>query len=157
MVFEPEPNPTKVVREKSTSKQVVVCFFGKTGHVATVPLEHRRKVNSEWYTTICLPEVFGEIRKTNKKNFGCSCQNYIILYMTMRSLTHRLKAASFDRPKRRIEGSSAVQPAANNFFLFPHIKKQIRGQQFSSPEDAVKAFKTHILEASQSEWKNSHK
>ena len=46
---------------------MVVCFFGKTGHVATVPLEHRRKVNSEWYTTICLAEVFGEIRKTNKK------------------------------------------------------------------------------------------
>uniref|UniRef100_A0A0R3NWT8 Histone-lysine N-methyltransferase SETMAR n=1 Tax=Drosophila pseudoobscura pseudoobscura TaxID=46245 RepID=A0A0R3NWT8_DROPS len=43
------------------------------GHVATVPLEKRRTVNSEWYTTICLPEVFGEIRKNN-------CRARIILH-----------------------------------------------------------------------------
>ncbi|XP_037949325.1 uncharacterized protein LOC119680542 [Teleopsis dalmanni] len=64
--FEDEPNPTKVVRGRSTSKQMVACFFGKTGHVATVPFEQRRTVTSEWYTT-CLPEVFGEIRKTNER------------------------------------------------------------------------------------------
>ena len=46
-VFQDEPNPTKVVRARSTSKQMVACFFGKTGHVATVPLEERRTVNSE--------------------------------------------------------------------------------------------------------------
>ena len=66
-VFEDEPNPTKVVRGRSTSKQMVACFFGKTGHVATVPLEHRRTVNSERYTTICLPKAFEEIRKPNKR------------------------------------------------------------------------------------------
>ncbi|XP_037959406.1 histone-lysine N-methyltransferase SETMAR-like [Teleopsis dalmanni] len=66
-VFEDEPNPTKVVRGRSTSKQMVAYFYGKTGHVATVPLEQRRTATSEWYTTICLPEVFGEIRKTNKR------------------------------------------------------------------------------------------
>jgi len=37
--FEDEPNPTKLVRGRRTSKQVVACFFGKTGPVATVPLE----------------------------------------------------------------------------------------------------------------------
>lgn len=30
---------------------------------ATVPLEERGTVNSEWYTTICLTDVFGEIKK----------------------------------------------------------------------------------------------
>ena len=41
-----------------TSKQMVTCF--------TVPLEHRRTLNSEWYTTICLSKIFEEIlrRKT---------------------------------------------------------------------------------------------
>ena len=28
-VFQDEPNPTKVVRARSTSKQMVACFFGK--------------------------------------------------------------------------------------------------------------------------------
>ena len=47
-VFPDEPNPTKVARTRSTSKQMIACFFGKTGHVAIVPLEQRRTVNSEW-------------------------------------------------------------------------------------------------------------
>ena len=51
-VFEDETNLTKVVRGRSILKQMVACFFCKTGHVATAPLEHRRTVNSEWYITI---------------------------------------------------------------------------------------------------------
>ncbi|GFT06853.1 mariner transposase, partial [Nephila pilipes] len=65
-VFQDEAKPTKVVRGRSTSKQMIACFFGINGHVATVALEQRRTVNSEWYMTICLPEVIGEIRKKQK-------------------------------------------------------------------------------------------
>ncbi|GFU07200.1 histone-lysine N-methyltransferase SETMAR [Nephila pilipes] len=65
-VFQDEAKPTKVVRGRSTSKQMIACFFGINDHVATVALEQRRTVNSEWYTTICLPEVIGEIRKKQK-------------------------------------------------------------------------------------------
>ena len=68
---------------------MIACFFGINGHVATVVLEKRRTVNSEWYMTICLPEVIGEIRKKQKN--------------------------------RR--------------------------------EEAVDAFKTHVLESPQSDWK----
>ena len=66
-VFQDEPNPTKLARAHSTSKQMITCFFGKTGHVAIVPLEQRRTVNSEWYTTVCLPVVFQDIRITNRR------------------------------------------------------------------------------------------
>jgi len=52
---------------QSLKKWIVWCFFGKTGHVATVSLEQRRTVNSEWCTTSCLPEVFGKIRNTNMR------------------------------------------------------------------------------------------
>jgi len=55
-VFKGEPKPRKVVRgRRSTTKPMIACFFGKTGHVATVPLEQRMTVNSELKTTICLP------------------------------------------------------------------------------------------------------
>ena len=57
-MFQDEANLTKVVRAQSTSKQMTACFFRKTGHVTIVPLEQRRTVNSEWYTTICLPVAF---------------------------------------------------------------------------------------------------
>ena len=66
-VFQDEPNPIKVARARSTSKQMIACFFEKTGHVAIVPLEQRRTANSEWYTTICLPAVCQEIRKNNRR------------------------------------------------------------------------------------------
>ena len=46
-VFQDEPNPTKVARARTNSKQMIACFFGKTGHVAIVPLEQCSTVNSE--------------------------------------------------------------------------------------------------------------
>ena len=66
-VFQVESNPTKVAQARSTSKQMIVCFFRKTGPIAIVPLEQCRAVNSEWHTTICLPVVSQEIRKTNRR------------------------------------------------------------------------------------------
>ena len=66
-VFQDEPNPTKVALARSTSKQMMVCVFEKTEHIPIVQLEQRRTINSERYTTICLPVVFQEIRKTNRR------------------------------------------------------------------------------------------
>ena len=88
-VFQDVPNPTKVASARSTSKQIIVWFFGKTGHVAIVPQEEqRRTVNSEWYTTICWAVVFQEIRKTNAEDES-------LFTTTMRALTHRLKQRHF--------------------------------------------------------------
>ena len=61
--FEDKPNPTKAVCGKSASKQIVDGFFGKTDHVAIVPLEQHCAVNSEWYTTISLEQFEKQIRK----------------------------------------------------------------------------------------------
>lgn len=47
---------------------MVACLFVITGIVAPVPLQERKAVNANWYTTICLPKVFQEIRKNNKKS-----------------------------------------------------------------------------------------
>ena len=41
----------KLFVEKISSKKMT-CFFGKTDHVETVPLEQHWTLNSEWYTTI---------------------------------------------------------------------------------------------------------
>ena len=58
---EGKSNPTKVVCGESTSKHIVACFFGKTGHVATVPLEQRctelRKTNPPHAYTLFIWEV----------------------------------------------------------------------------------------------------
>ena len=41
---------------------------------------------------------------------------------------------------------------SNNFFLFPYVKNKMRGQRFATPEEAVDAFRMHVLEIPQSEW-----
>lgn len=148
-VFQAEPNPTKVIRGRSTSKQMVACFFGITGHVATVELERRRTVNSEWYTTICLPEVFREIRKKNKK------RRIILHHDNASSHTSAQTKEFLTGQNIELMGHPPYSPdlAPNDFFLFPHIKKKLRGQRFSTPEEAVDAFKTLVLEVPQSDWK----
>jgi [histone H3]-lysine36 N-dimethyltransferase SETMAR len=147
-VFQEEPKPTKVIRSRSTSKQMIACFFGINGHVATVPLQERRTVNAEWYTTICLPQVIEEIRKTSKRR---------------RIILHHDNASSHTaaRTKEFLEAQNielmdhppySPDLAPNDFFLFPHIKNKLRGQRFTTPEEAVEAFKTYVLEVPQSEW-----
>ncbi|KAG5328520.1 SETMR methyltransferase, partial [Acromyrmex charruanus] len=41
----------------------------------------------------------------------------------------------------------------NDFFLFPNIKKKMRGERFELPEAAVETFRTLISEVTASEWK----
>ena len=41
-------NPMKVVCGKISSKQMVVCFFRKTSHVATIPLKHQKGVQKTY-------------------------------------------------------------------------------------------------------------
>jgi [histone H3]-lysine36 N-dimethyltransferase SETMAR len=151
-VFQSEPNPTKVVRARSTSKQMVACFFGKTGHVATVALEQRRTVNSEWYTTICLPEVFKEMREKNKR------RRIILHHDNASSHTSRQTNEFLTTENIELMSHPPYSPdlAPNDFFLFPYIKDKLRGQRFTSAEEAVEAFKNHVLEVSPAEWKNCY-
>ena len=34
----------------------------------------------------------------------------------------------------------------NDFFLFPYVQNKIRSQHFSTPKEAVDAFRMHVLE-----------
>ena len=57
----------KIVRSRSTSKKMIACFFGLTGHIATIPLENRNTVNAKWHIEICLSKVINEIRKNKNR------------------------------------------------------------------------------------------
>lgn len=64
----------------------------------------------------------------------------------MRALTHLVK-----------QPGTSYNPnwAPNNFFLFPNIKNKLRGQRFLSVEEAVEAFKIHVLEVTEADWKDA--
>ena len=127
---------------------MIACFFGKTGYVAVVPLEQRRTVNSEWYTIICLPVVVQEIRKTNRRR-KITLQHDNASSHTSAQTTAFLSTQNID-----LMSHSPYRPdlAPNDFFLFPYrVKNKMRGQHFATPEEAVDAFRMHILKIPQSE------
>ena len=148
-VFQDEPNPTKVARARSTSSKwsrvFFFFFFWKTGHVAIVPLEQRKTVNSEWYTTIYLPVVFQEIRKTNRR------KRITLHHDNACSHTSSQTTAFLSTQNIDLMSHPPYVPdlAPNDFFLFPYVKNKMRSQRFSIPVEAVDAFRMHVP---QSEW-----
>ena len=74
-----------------------------------------KPVNSEWYTTICLPKVVDEIRKTNK------IRRIIVHHDS--SYCHRLKPAPF-WPANTWNWWVVRRTVLNWLFLFQHVKKQ---------------------------------
>lgn len=147
-VFQDEPKPTKVVRSRSTSKKMVATFVAKTGHVATIALEDRRTVNAEWYTTVCLPQVVAELRKSNPKRRIILHHDNASSHTAARTIDYLKKqnVEILDHPPY----SPDLSP--NDFFTFPKIKKSLRGKRFQSGEEAVSAFKAAILTTPTLEW-----
>lgn len=144
-VFEDEPPPTKVTRARSVAKQMVAVFFRKGGLVAAIPLVERRTVNSEWYCEVCLPQVFTALH-SQRPNAG------------VRRLMLHHDNATAHTAARTIDflAESGVQLlphppyspdlAPCDFFLFPYLKKQLRGQRFEDENAAVCAMNA-VLES----------
>ena len=75
-------------------------FLGKTDHVATVPLEERMTVNAEWYTTI-----------SSKKFEKRTREESLFTIIHHGELSHICSNQRlFDRPKLRLDESSALKP-----------------------------------------------
>jgi Transposase. len=148
-VFQSELKPTKVVRSRSVSKKMIACFFGKTGHVASVALEDRRTVNSDWYTSICLPEVIAKIRRNNVK------RRIIVHHDNASAHTAQRTIDFLSSENIEIMTHCPYSPdlSPNDFFLFPNIKNKLRGKRFASPEEAVEAFNLCVSEVPRSEWR----
>ncbi|CAH2010986.1 unnamed protein product [Acanthoscelides obtectus] len=121
----------------------------KTGHIATIPLNEKRTVTADRYTTICLPKVITELRKINP-------ERRIILHQDDAS-SHTAQKTRQYLTEENVElldhppYSPDLSP--NDFFTVPKIKNRLRGQRFQSPEEAVDAFKNAVLDLPANEWK----
>ena len=110
-----------------------------------VLLEQRITVNSEWYTTIYLPVVFQEIRKINRRR---------------RLTLHHDNASSHTSAKKQLHFwglKTSIWWVVRRVVLTWHqmtsyIKNKMRDQHFSTPEEALEAFRMHVLEIPQSQW-----
>ena len=121
---------------------MIACFFGYTGHVTTVALEDRKTVNTDWYTTICLPEIINELRRTNRNR-------RIILYHDNASCHTARQIVDFlssNNVELMTHCPYSLDLSPNDFFLFPNIKNKMCGERFESPKAAVETFRTLIFE-----------
>ena len=132
--FPGDTSPLKFKRSRSTSKQMLALYIAKTGHITTIPLEERHTVTADWYVHQCLPHVLHAVTRPKS---GIT--------------RHRGNApAHTAAATREFPASEGVQLmslppyspdlAPCDFFLFPHVKKQLRGTGYDSPQDAIRAF-----------------
>ncbi|CAH2014898.1 unnamed protein product [Acanthoscelides obtectus] len=140
--------PTKVIRSRSVSKQMVATFVSKAGHIATIPLNEQRTVTADGYTTICLPKVITQLRKINPERRIILHQDNASSHVAQKTRQY-LTAENvelLDHPPY----SPNLSP--NDFFTFPKIKNRLCGQRFQSPKEAVDALKNAVLDLPANEW-----
>ena len=132
-------------REGRPKSVVVPETIEKLKNIAIVPLEHRRTVNSEWYTTICLPVVFQEIWKINR-------QRRITLHHDNASSNTSARTTAFLSTQNidlMIHPPYSPHLGPNDIFLFPYVRNKMRDVDTYRAADA---FRMHVLEVPQSEW-----
>ena len=139
-LFPDEAPPLKVKRARSVGKRMVAVFFRKSGLVAVVPLKERRTVNASWYTTVCLPKVFQELRDQRPRT-----GNRGILLHHDNASAHTA-AATLDflaTENVQLVTHPPYSPdlAPCDFWLFPKVKEELRGRRFASDLDALAALK----------------
>ncbi|GBP23307.1 hypothetical protein EVAR_76022_1 [Eumeta japonica] len=84
---------------------------------------------------------------------------YLGIVMILSAPQYRQINISVGKLKTELTDHPPYDPdsAPNDFYLFPSVKNKLRGQRCWSREEAVDAFKMHVLEIPQSECTKSYK
>ena len=136
-LFPGDTLPLKFKRSRSTSKQMGASYIAKTGHITTtIPLEERRTVTADWYVHQCLPYVLHAVRTRSPKS-GITLHHDNAPAHTAAAAKEFLACEGV-----QLMSHPPYSPdlAPCDFFLFPHVKKQLRGTRCDSPQDAIRAF-----------------
>ena len=127
---------------------MVASFICKTGPVITIPLEERRTVTADWYVNQCLPQMLHAARTRRPKS--------VITLHHDNAPAHTAAVTREFLARERVQLMSHPPYSPNlapcDFFLFPHIKKQLRGSRYNTPQDAVRAFTRAIEEVDKDMW-----
>ena len=131
---------------------MVACFLGKSGHVATIPLEdrrvgtaNRRTGTANWYEHHCLPKVF-EVWCQRRRKTGLFLHHDNASAHTAATTVDFLNESEVPYPPY----SPNLFPC--NVFLFPEVNKQLKGTLFESAQDACRAFTGAVEDIPKSTW-----
>jgi [histone H3]-lysine36 N-dimethyltransferase SETMAR len=119
--------------------------------VACIQLEERKTVTADWYTTVCLPQM---LKKWCEKRPKAGTRGMLLHHDNVSSHQSIKTREFFELKSIKTLPHPSYSPdlAPCDFFLFPLIKKDMRGTRFSSPEDAVEAYIELIEALDKNQW-----
>ena len=150
-VFPDENPPVKFNRNKSASKQIIACFLANFGHVATIPLEDRKTVTAHWYINHCLPKIFQAWCKWRPRT---GVRGLPLHHDNARADTAAVTLDFLVASDVQLVIHPPYSPdlAPCDWFLFPSVKRQLKGKQFQNAEDARAFIEGVIFDIPQSTW-----
>ena len=123
--------PTKVRRTQFTKKQIYAIFFNTTGVKTVVPLEPGGTINSTWYTESCLPKV---IEAIHVQRPGTGLRGTFLHHDNASSHRSKMTRQFVEESGLQLLPHPPYSPdlAPCDFWLFPRIKKHLKGKKFDS-------------------------
>ena len=143
-VFPDENPPVKFKRNRSASKQMIACFFAKFSRVATIPLVDRITVTADWHVNHCLSKIFQAWCKRRPR----TVVRGLLLHHDKASVhTAALSLDFLAASDVQLVTHPPYSPdlASCDWFLFPSVKRQMKGKQFQNTEDARAFFEGVIF------------
>ena len=135
----------KFKRNRNASKQMITCFFAKFGHVATIPLEDIKTVRADWYVNHCLPELFQAWCKRRPRP---GVRGLLLHHDNAGARTVAVTLDILAADDVQLVTHPPYSPDLDHcgWFLFPSIKRQLKGKQFQNAEDARAFFEGVIFD-----------
>lgn len=136
-------NPTKVRRQRSADKFMVAIFFNRSGIVSVIEVPEGCTVTAEWYATECLDKVF---QKLNDGRPGASLRRWSLHHDNASSHTAHVTMDVIATWEVNLVQPAPYSPDLSpcDFFLFPIVKKRMRGIRFESREQAREALDVEL-------------
>ena len=128
---------------------MVCVFFGKSGHLATIPVLHHRTVTAEWYTTNALTTVLQAWDNKRKSRSDLKLHHDNAPAHTAKLTKDFMKrnhVTAIPHPPY----SPDLAPA--DFFLFGLLKQRLRGKHFQSLDEALEILGQHLSEIPKETW-----
>jgi histone-lysine N-methyltransferase SETMAR len=144
-------SPLKVARSRSVAKQMVAVFVSRSGHVATVPLVTQRTVTAHWHVTACLPQMLQAVAERRPRT---GTRDLLLHHDNAPAHTARETRQFLEQQRVKEVGHPPYSPdlAPCDFFVFPKVKRHLKGTRFESPEHAVQVFDWHLKDIPASDW-----
>lgn len=114
-------------------------------------LSGQKTVTSEWYTDICLPQLFEELRNLRPNSgLGSWFLHHDNAPAHRAGATSRFLRASGIKVLEHPSYSPDLAPC--DFGLFPFVKNRMKGRKFSTDEQLVGAFEEELELIDKEKW-----